>query len=83
MARGRRSSGIVLNSAGSLTISDCFVRHFSGAGIELLALPPTTKLNASILNSVMTNNGTGLYIAPVIGTIGAAFADCPKLGGEL
>jgi hypothetical protein len=54
---GTAFSGIRLNSAGTLTVSDCFVRHFSGPGIVLI---PSGALNASILNSVMSNNGTGL-----------------------
>jgi hypothetical protein len=46
-----------------LTISDCVVRHFVNLGIGL-----TGPLHASILNTVMTNNGFGLSV----GGIGAA-----------
>jgi hypothetical protein len=62
---GTAASGIVLNSAASLTISDCFVRNFQNSGIYLttVALPIFGKLNVSILNSVMNNNGTGLNIS--------------------
>jgi len=55
---GTAFAGIRLNSAGTLTVSDCFVRHFAGPGIVII---PSGALNASILNSVMSNNyGTGL-----------------------
>src|SRR5271170_3410593 len=55
---GTADVGIRLNSAGTLTVSDCFVRHFAGPGIVII---PSGALNASILNSVMSNNyGTGL-----------------------
>jgi hypothetical protein len=60
---GTASVGIYLTSAGSLTISDCVVRHFVNLGIGL-----TGPLHASILNTVMTNNGFGLSV----GGIGAA-----------
>jgi len=46
-------SGIVLNSAGTLTIADCVVRNFAGTGISLM---PSGTLNASILNSVTNDN---------------------------
>ena len=53
---GTAASGIVLNSAGFLTITDCFVRDFQNVGI---LLTPTVRAgwNALILNSVMNNNG--------------------------
>ncbi len=57
---GTAVNGILLNTAGSLTISDCFVRHFGNVGI---LLTPTVLgvRNVSILNSVMNdNNGSGL-----------------------
>jgi len=55
---GTAQSGIVVNSAGSLTISDCFIRHFQNSGILL-----SGNLNGSILNSVMANNGIGLTVS--------------------
>ena len=55
---GTAGSGIVLNSAGFLTITDCFVRDFQNPGILLSNTNNTgTGWNASILNSVMNNNG--------------------------
>lgn len=62
---GTAASGIVLNSAGSLTISDCLVRYVQNSGIFLttVALPIFSKLNVSILNTMLTNNGTGLNIS--------------------
>jgi hypothetical protein len=65
---GSAASGIVLNSAGALTISDCVVRNFQNDGILLStspSLPIFGKLNVSILNTSMTGNGIGL---DVIGT---------------
>lgn len=32
---GTANIGIVLNSAGSLTITDCFIRHFENTGVYL------------------------------------------------
>jgi len=55
----------VLNSAASLTISDCFARNFQNSGILLTPYPTLhifSKVNISILNSVMNNNGTGLTV---------------------
>jgi hypothetical protein len=62
---GAATSGIVLNSAGSLTIADCSVRSFQSGGIVLApypTLPIFSKVNISILNSVMDDNGTGLSV---------------------
>jgi hypothetical protein len=62
---GTAASGIVLNSAASLTISDCFARNFQNSGILLTPYPTLhifSKVNISILNSVMNNNGTGLTV---------------------
>ena len=58
---GTGDSGIVLsaNPHASLTISDCFVRHFQNSGIRLGG-----NLNASILNSVMNDNGIGCQAGP-------------------
>ena len=55
---GTATSGILINSADSVTISDCFVRHFQNAGI---AIGPVTG-DISILNSVMNDNGAGLSV---------------------
>src|SRR5271170_3691210 len=59
---GTAAFGILINSAGSVTISDCFVRHFQSAGI-LLTLTPGTVADVSILNSVMNDNGGGLTVS--------------------
>ncbi len=58
---GTAMNGILLQSAGPVTISDCFVRHFQGAGIYL-SLGPLGQgdTNVSILNDVMNDNGIGL-----------------------
>jgi hypothetical protein len=60
---GTASQGIVLSSAGSLTISNCFIRHFVNNGIALgINSGMGSPLKALILNSVMTNNGFGLSV---------------------
>jgi hypothetical protein len=55
------SYGIMLNSVGTLTISDCVIQNFQSSGIFLSAAGGT-RLNASILNSVMNNDGVGVTI---------------------
>lgn len=52
------SYGIMVNSVGTLTISDCVIQNFQSAGIFLHVVG--TALNASILNSVMNNDGAGV-----------------------
>jgi hypothetical protein len=58
---GTATDGILINSAGSVTISDCLVRSFQ-TGILINGILEQS-LNISILNSVMNNNGTGLTIS--------------------
>ncbi|MFZ3326057.1 MAG: right-handed parallel beta-helix repeat-containing protein, partial [Methylocella sp.] len=50
----------VLSSAGSLTISDCFVRHFQNAGIFL---NPIGALNFLVSNTISADNGNGIIIS--------------------
>lgn len=58
---GTANIGIVLNSAGSLTITDCFIRHFENTGVYLgPSSTSSSPVNALILNSVMTDNAIGL-----------------------
>ena len=62
---GTAGMGILLNSAGALTISDCVVRHFySGPGI---LLQPSGTLNFRISNTISADNNpheAGLYLQP-------------------
>ncbi len=51
---GTATYGIEINSAGSVTISDCSLQNFQANGIYI---GPGT-ITVSILNSVMTNNGS-------------------------
>src|SRR5271163_4343915 len=51
---GTATDGISINSAGSVTISDSVLRNFQDSGI--LILPGS--IDVSVLNSVMTNNGS-------------------------
>ena len=50
-------SGIVLNSGGSLTITDCVVRNFEGAGVQLSPAANTAFL---IQTTVVLDNGVGI-----------------------
>jgi hypothetical protein len=61
---GTAASGIVLNSAGSLTVENCFIRNFQNSGILLTTtgLPIFSNLNVSVLNSVLNNSGAGLTV---------------------
>jgi hypothetical protein len=62
---GTAAAGIALNSAGSLTISDCSAQNFQNSGILLTPYPTLqifSKVNVSIVDSVLDNNGTGLSI---------------------
>ncbi len=55
---GTAMNGILLQSAGAVTISDCFSRHFTTSGIYIGGATETV----SILNSVTNDNGTGLAV---------------------
>jgi hypothetical protein len=50
-------SGIVLNSGGSLTITDCVVRNFTGAGVQLSPAANTAFL---IQTTVVSDNFVGI-----------------------
>ncbi len=66
---GTAGGGIVLNSAGALTISDCVVRHFAGSGI---LLQPSSALNFRISNTTSADdspNGGGLSVLTLSGAI--------------
>jgi len=59
---GTGSSGIVLNSGGSLTITHCFVRNFAGDGILLL---PTVRNLFVIADTVVSDNSLfGVFVNP-------------------
>jgi hypothetical protein len=66
--------GILLNSAGSLTVTDCTLLnfHFSGAaatGIGILMQPTSGTLDFTITNTNVSNNGyTGILYAPPSGS---------------
>jgi hypothetical protein len=64
--------GILLNSARSVTITDCFIRHFNSNGIELNNAIGTT-LNFLVLNTVSSDNGgSGLSlegVGPIKGVV--------------
>ncbi|MFZ3328625.1 MAG: hypothetical protein WA231_23275 [Methylocella sp.] len=54
---GTAAFGIALGSAGSLTITDCVVRHFTLTGINLT---PSGTLNFHILNTISSDSNIGL-----------------------
>lgn len=58
---GTATFGIALNSAGSLTISDCFVRHFENTGI---VFNPSGALNFLASNTISADHplGNGLGV---------------------
>jgi hypothetical protein len=57
------SNGIVLNSGGSLIVSDCVVENFvvngPGSGDGILMQPSTGTLAFTITNTTLSNNGAG------------------------
>jgi|SRR5215469_5305956 len=54
--------GVMVHSAGTVSISDCVIQNFQSAGIYLSSAAGTT-LNATILNSVMNNDGTAVQVS--------------------
>jgi hypothetical protein len=59
---GSGQNGIVLNSGGNLEIESCFVRGFTGDGIDL---GPTGTTVFRIANTVVSDNGgNGILIVP-------------------
>jgi hypothetical protein len=66
---GTGSNGIVFNSGGSLTITNCLVQNFVGssasAGSGIYLHPISTSPTITILNTTVSNNGyAGLYYYP-------------------
>jgi hypothetical protein len=56
------TNGVVLNSGGSLTTTDCVVRNFRGDGIDLV---PTGATAFLIADTIVSDNGqTGIRIVP-------------------
>lgn len=52
---GTGTNGIVLNSAGSLDIANCTIRHFAQDGVRLV---PTTYSSVSVTDSTISDNNT-------------------------
>jgi hypothetical protein len=70
---GAGYNGIVLNSAGSLTVTNCTLQNFVvGAGTTgngILMQPTTGTLAFTITNTTASNNGyTGIYFLPPSGS---------------
>jgi hypothetical protein len=66
------TNGIVFNSGGSLTVTDCVARNFNGfntAGIGILMQPSSGAVNFVIANSIFVNNGyAGFWYHPTSGS---------------
>jgi hypothetical protein len=63
---GTAYDGVLINSAGSVQIVDCDVRHFGGNGIDYEA---NNAAVLSVSNTITSDNGgAGIYIVPQSGT---------------
>jgi hypothetical protein len=69
---GAGSNGIVLNLAGSLTITNCTLQNFVGSGTTgngILMQPTAGTLTFTITNTTASNNGyTGIFFFPTSGS---------------
>jgi hypothetical protein len=71
---GAGYNGIVLNAAGSLTVTNCTVQNFvhngnSFTGNGILLLPTSGAITFAITNTVASNNGwVGIYYLPPSGS---------------
>jgi hypothetical protein len=52
---GGGNNGVIFNSGGSLTITNCVVQNFSFEGVGIV--PTAGTLNFAILNTLLINNG--------------------------
>jgi hypothetical protein len=66
------TNGIVFNSGGGLTVTDCVVQNFNGfatVGIGTLMQPSSGAVNFIIASGVIVNNGyTGFWYHPTSGS---------------
>jgi hypothetical protein len=75
---GAGANGIVYNSGGGLTITNCVLQYFvsAGAGNGILIAPTTNSGGFRIFNTTVANNaGDGILIAPPSGA--------PNVGGDI
>jgi hypothetical protein len=75
---GLGANGIVYNSGGGLTITNCVLQYFvsAGAGNGILIAPTTNNGGIRIFNTTVANNGgAGVLIAPPSGS--------PNVGGYI
>jgi hypothetical protein len=90
---GAGYDGIVLNSAGSLTVTNCTLQNFAWdglnatTGVGILMQPTSGTLAFTITNTTASNNGnTGIYFLPpsgsptVNGVIDHVVADANRSG---
>jgi hypothetical protein len=70
---GGGTNGIVFNSGGSLTVTDCVAQNFSKIGIStgsgILLQPSSVLISFVITNTVLSNNGfIGIFYFPPNGS---------------
>jgi hypothetical protein len=69
---GIGSNGIVFNSGGSLTVTNCVAQNFAGsgrAGNGILIQPTSGSITFAITNTILTNNGSdGIQYSPPSGS---------------
>lgn len=73
---GSGSNGIVLNSAGDLTVTNCVLQNFGGSGTPpinfgILMQPTSGTLNFAITNTAFSNNAIGIAYEPPSGSTNA------------
>jgi hypothetical protein len=80
---GTGLAGIKINSAGSVTIEECWINHFTAHGIDVEPTAPTTNLNLVILDTNIRNNTAansfGILIKPAAGVTVNAVLDHVQL----
>lgn len=58
---GGGSNGIDFASGGDLSVENCVVRYFAGAGISV---SPSTSSSFTVLNTIASNNNSGILVQP-------------------
>lgn len=58
---GGGSNGIEFDSGADLTIDDCVIRNFAGAGI---IISPSTSSSFSVSHTIASNNNVGILVQP-------------------
>ncbi len=80
-AGAANTTGIVFNSASSLTIDGCVVRNMQADGLDFLA-NTATPASLAISNSHFDNNSNGIFIQPQSSGAVTASIDRTELNGN-